>query len=209
MKHVMLDLETMGNGNTAAIIAIGACYFDPDTGQIGEAFSRNVTLESSTAAGLVMDTSTVLWWMKQDDEARAAFKREAVELDIALADFLEFLPAKSKGKVNIWGNGATFDNVILENAFSACGMSAPWEFWNHRDVRTVVDMGRAIVGIDPKRDFPFEGTKHEALADALHQAKYVTAIWQGFKGCVKQASVGVELAEREKRQAETVMHYRR
>ena len=38
-------------------------------------------------------------------------------------------------------------------------------------------MGKAI-SFDPKRDMPFEGTRHSALDDAIHQAKYVSAIWQ-------------------------------
>ena len=53
----------------------------------------------------------------------------------------------------------------------------PWQWWNDRDVRTVVELGKAIA-FDPKRDMPFEGTRHNALADAIHQAKYVSAIWQ-------------------------------
>lgn len=40
-----------------------------------------------------------------------------------------------------------------------------------------VELGRAI-GINPRRDIPFEGDRHNALADAKHQAKYVSAIWQ-------------------------------
>lgn len=34
------------------------------------------------------------------------------------------------------------------------------------------------IGINPRRDIPFEGDMHNALADAKHQAKYVSAIWQ-------------------------------
>ena len=34
------------------------------------------------------------------------------------------------------------------------------------------------IGINPRRDIPFEGDRHNALADAKHQAKYVSAIWQ-------------------------------
>ncbi|MCV5871650.1 3'-5' exoribonuclease domain-containing protein, partial [Escherichia coli] len=29
-----------------------------------------------------------------------------------------------------------------------------------------------------KRDMPFKGTRHNALDDAIHQAKYVSAIWK-------------------------------
>ncbi|BAT46016.1 putative exonuclease, C-terminal part [Escherichia albertii] len=40
-----------------------------------------------------------------------------------------------------------------------------------------VTLGRSI-GFDPKMDMPFDGERHNALADARHQAKYVSAIWQ-------------------------------
>lgn len=48
---------------------------------------------------------------------------------------------------------------------------------NDHDVRTIVTLGRSI-GFDPKMDMPFDGERHNALADARHQAKYVSAIWQ-------------------------------
>jgi inhibitor of KinA sporulation pathway (predicted exonuclease) len=50
------------------------------------------------------------------------------------------------------------------------GMQSPWKFWNVRDVRTVVD----IMKINPK-EFIFNGIKHNALDDAVHQVKYMTS----------------------------------
>jgi DNA polymerase III epsilon subunit-like protein len=47
MIDVMLDLETMGNGPRAAIVAIGAVEFDPDTGTVGERFYRAVDLATA------------------------------------------------------------------------------------------------------------------------------------------------------------------
>lgn len=79
--------------------------------------------------------------------------------------------------LKVWGNGATFDNVILRGAYERAGQVCPWQFWNDHDVRTIVTLGR-VVGFDPKRDMPFDGVAHNALADARHQAKYVSAIWQ-------------------------------
>ncbi|MBR7276818.1 3'-5' exoribonuclease domain-containing protein, partial [Klebsiella pneumoniae] len=35
MKHLMIDLETMDNKPTAAITAIGAVLFNPETGEMG------------------------------------------------------------------------------------------------------------------------------------------------------------------------------
>ncbi|HEM0000754.1 TPA: 3'-5' exoribonuclease, partial [Escherichia coli] len=45
------------------------------------------------------------------------------------------------------------------------------------DVRTIVQLGEAV-GFYAKNMIPFEGTPHNALDDARHQAKYVSAIWQ-------------------------------
>ena len=179
MEHVMLDLETMGNGSEAAIVAIGACFFDPQTGEVGEEFYRVVSLQSSVDAGLQMDASTVQWWMKQGDDARFVFKDpEAVDLVLALADFDSWIDVYgSRDRVKVWGNGASFDNVILRNAYHLVWREPAWKFWNDRDVRTVVELGR-VVGFDPKKDMPFEGVQHNALADAVHQARYVSAVYR-------------------------------
>ncbi|MGV4240708.1 3'-5' exoribonuclease domain-containing protein [Citrobacter freundii] len=44
-------------------------------------------------------------------------------------------------------------------------------------VRTMVELGKSV-GINPRFDIPFEGGMHNALSDARHQVKYVSAIWQ-------------------------------
>jgi exodeoxyribonuclease VIII len=38
-------------------------------------------------------------------------------------------------------------------------------FWNDRDVRTIVELGK-VVGINPRYQIPFDGDMHNALADA-------------------------------------------
>jgi exodeoxyribonuclease VIII len=38
-------------------------------------------------------------------------------------------------------------------------------------------MGKAV-GLNCRYEIPFEGDQHHALADARHQVKYVSAIWQ-------------------------------
>ncbi|MCZ8725115.1 3'-5' exoribonuclease, partial [Escherichia albertii] len=67
--------------------------------------------------------------------------------------------------LKVWGNGATFDNVILRGAYERAGQICPWAYWNDHDVRTIVTLGRSI-GFDPKMDMPFDGERHNALADA-------------------------------------------
>lgn len=179
--HVMVDLETMGKKHNAPIVAIGAVVFDPATGSIGESFYKVVCLESSVNWGAVIDPSTVIWWLKQSSEARSAsVNDDAIPLQDALLQFREFVSDNVAGgskKAQVWGNGASFDNSILRSSYDCIAEDYPWEYWNDRDVRTMVELGQAI-SFDPKTTIPFEGSRHNALADAIHQARYVSAIWQ-------------------------------
>lgn len=117
--------------------------------------------------------------MQQSEEARMAIcDEDAIPISSALIKLNTFILDNSDiDKVQVWGNGATFDNVILRASYDRELIPCLWKFWNDRDVRTIVELGRQI-GINPRRDIPFEGDLHNALADAKHQVKYVSAIWQ-------------------------------
>lgn len=182
MNNIMLDLETLGKGSNAAIAAIGAVFFEPETGEVAARFYQTIELSSAMKYGKI-DASTIQWWMKQDDEARALFSEpDSMSVEEALLHFAGWISqVKKYHELKVWGNGATFDNVILENAFNAIGQDVPWPFYGNRDVRTIVDLGRKLRGINPKKDFSFEGTQHNALDDAIHQARYVSEIYQSLK----------------------------
>lgn len=182
MNHLMLDLETIGKRSNAGIIAIGAAFFCPHTGQQGKTFYVNVDIHSSIERGLSVNGSTIQWWMQQSDNARAIFNAtDAVELECALHDLIRFINANANdfNTLQVWGNGASFDCVILRNAYTACEMLAPWQYWNERDVRTVVELGKQI-DLNPKKKNRFEGTQHNALDNASHQVNYVREIWQAL-----------------------------
>lgn len=179
--HLMVDMETMGNSPDAPIVSIGAVFFDPSTGNAGAEFYQVVSLESSMSFGMKPDASTIQWWLKQSSEARSAILvdeamglLETLEL---LADFIAENAANGSHTVQLWGNGCSFDNVILRRAYALTDTPFAVPFWNDRDVRTMVELGKSV-GINPRYDIPFEGDMHNALSDARHQVKYVSAIWQ-------------------------------
>lgn len=174
-EHLMLDLETMGTGHNAAIVSIGAVFFNPNTGEIGDKFYSPVDLVSSIKYGGTVDGDTVKWWLRQSAEARAEiFRCELLDISSVLYELSDF--TQTDTHIKVWGNGATFDNIILRSAYESCGIPVFWKFWNDRDVRTIVELGHAI-GIDPKNNIKFDGERHNALDDAIHQAKYVSAIY--------------------------------
>ena len=167
MSHIMLDLETMGNGNRAAIIAIGAVAFN-STG-VKERFYQQVRLDMSVDVGMEMDASTVLWWLQQSDDARSAFKdnEKAGSLCDALGEFARWYA--SVGGVEVWGNGAAFDNTILSAAYRLTCIEQPWKFWNDRCYRTLKAMY-------PQMKMVRSGTHHNAVDDAHSQANHLIQI---------------------------------
>lgn len=193
----MLDLETMGNSSNAAIVSIGAVVFSPVTGALGADFETVINLNSSAYYGDI-DASTVTWWLGQSDEARSIFAKETPKSSLkdALLELNQWLADLGEPRdIQVWGNGSGFDNVILNNAYKAVRVRPHFQHWNDRDVRTIVEMGRSILGIDPKSTFTREGVHHSALDDAKFQAKYVSAIWQAFNQPFSAPTTQAEDAE--------------
>ncbi len=176
LGHLMIDIETMGNKSNSVICSIAAVEFDLKTGATGRVFNRKIRIDSCLKAGLKVDGSTLEWWMMQSQEARESLFKNGFDgvndLSYVLRDFFDFVESLNALKVEVWGNGARFDLGLLENAFNALNMAAPWKHWNERDVRTLVSFAPQI-----KKDTPFSGVKHDALADCYHQIKYSSIIY--------------------------------
>lgn len=169
--HVMIDLETMGQRPDAPIVAIGAVAFDAT--MVHEKFYVTVDLQSSVDAGARIDPNTVMWWLGQSDKARAALiTAETVDIITALERFGSWF---RPGVVGVWGNGASFDNVIMVESYKRLGRTPPWEFWKDRCYRTIKS-----IYADVKLDRT--GTHHNALHDAISQAKHLIAINKAHPG---------------------------
>lgn len=179
MNHLMIDLETLGKGTNAPVVSIGACIFNPDTREIsGFKFRASIQIDEALK-NRTPDASTLNWWMGQDDAAkRGIFTTNPDKIGIkeALINLAAFIETHEIAYV--WGNGATFDITLLETLYEQYEIKVPWPFWAIRDVRTVVHLASPDV---EKSSFPFKGTQHDALDDAIHQAKYVSTMWQHLK----------------------------
>lgn len=180
-KDVMLDLETMGKGPTAAIIQIGACYFTENA--IEYKFSCNVALQSSLAYGMTTDEDTVDWWRGRAGTA-SAFRGTMHGLPKALASFqgwLAGLPGFHEEGA-IWSKGPAFDAAILEHAYRLMGHDAPpWHYRKVRDQRTLEDIALSLGWNKPIYPEP----DHDALNDAIAQADQCQEAWRFIKSQVK------------------------
>lgn len=164
--HVMLDLETFGQGNNAAIISIGAVKFNAT--EILDRFLVGVEPESSQAAGLTIDASTVKWWL--DPERQPAWaewlKLEKDDLGVALDGFSIWV---GRDQMRIWGNGTAFDNVIMRNAYERYALDYPAPFWLDSCYRTVESLA-------PDVRLERVGVHHSPADDAESQARHLMRI---------------------------------
>lgn len=189
-NHYMLDLETLGKKPGCVILSIGVIKFDPITGTQGESFYREINQESCLDLGLTIDPATVKWWGKQAGAAYDLIERTRTgghDITTALWDLHDFITdnpntplcdsLEREKNTFLWANSPSFDCAIIGHAFDKAGIARPWAFYNEQDCRTLVELGRTL-GIDPKKTMPFTGTPHNALDDAIHQATYISEIYQ-------------------------------
>lgn len=179
-RHVMVDLETLGTEPFAPILSIGACRFNMDSEMLpfsdpeNDLFYQAVTLESCLEVGLKPSASTTLWWMGQSKEAQQVFADpQAVALPVALDAFTDWLNSRPD---EIWGNSARFDLGLLSAAYRACGKVVPWNHWLERCYRTLKSLPQ-VAGIKIYR----EGTYHNALDDAVSQARHLRILVTALK----------------------------
>lgn len=197
MKYtdIMLDLETFGTSNNAAIVSIGAVGFfaDGDNGSLftnspdalvqgGQGFRANVNLgDSDPVQRGVMDPGAVEFWLKQSDEARQMLVAgPRVCLGVALADFAAWVAETGVGRhdVRLWSNGPTFDEVIIRSAFTRYGMDLPISFRGSRCCRTMLESAEVFANYNRREAArqAFDGGElvaHDALSDAVFQARGV------------------------------------
>lgn len=175
--QTMVDLETFSSDHDAVITSIGAYCFDTLYPRVGERFYCVVDAQSCVDVGLKMSVSTVLWWLQQEQAARDALTKPvnpARPLSAALLAFSEWYTCHGKG-TKVWGNGATFDNVVLDSAYKATGLQRPWSYRDDACYRTLKNMFPEV----PLP--PSEGTKHNALDDAIWQAQHLAMIYRHLK----------------------------
>jgi len=182
MKMFMLDLETLGTNPGCVILSIGAVRFDSK--KPGDWFYSRIDLQSSLDAGFRIESDTLMWWFRHGE---AAIEHSSLGGEMILDALIRFCKFLGDGKLEMWGNGATFDNAILLGAFEKLGLGKDcWERREDRCFRTLCDTAGSGLMKDYDATFPLlnppEGWatvgRHHALRDAACQAAHAERIFQ-------------------------------
>jgi len=178
--HVMIDVETLGRSSRAPLVSMAAVYFCSTSTDMYREISywRSGAIAASLAPPFEPDFDTVRWWMQQSDAARQVFTKEPPgALAQTMLHFLSWWEYERINEPVVWAKPPRFDITIVEHALQTCGLNAPWAHRNVLDMRTLVaalDPSGALKPVDG-------GTKHDALDDARHQARYVMRLLEETK----------------------------
>jgi hypothetical protein len=174
MKHVMIDLETLGKTPGCAILSIGAVAFNSEGIIEGSEFYHKISLQSCLNLGMWIDPDTAQWWREQSDEAREEAFSGTTDLKASLFSFFEYMSIQ--GDVGVWSNGADFDLPILTGAFKAARINTlPWGYNKTRCYRTLKNL---LPRIEVQKPEGF--VAHNALWDAKYQALHAAAIMRMY-----------------------------
>lgn len=175
MIHLMIDGETPDTATTTSFLTLGAVPFSLEEGVLSADlyFYSRCNLDSLVHEGFTTSTSTLDWWGLQSKEAQDEAFGGAITIDAMMINFLDYCASLKEEykEIAIWGNGATFDNVILKNSLEKLKLTVPWSYKNDYCYRT-------LKNLFPEITHNYIGTYHNALDDAKNQAQHAVQILQ-------------------------------
>jgi exodeoxyribonuclease VIII len=179
-RHIMLDIETLGVDIDAPVISVGAVVFFPGSLEVSDSKQWNISdIDVQIDLGRKLNYPTVKWWLNQSKEAidKTFNSENAISTSEMLDQFHMFCLTDGGGNVwgykniFIWGNGNTFDNVIMRSLYKTFKKDYPAPYQNDLDLRTIKWLSRNNM---PHVDDV--GTGHNAVDDAMYQVNLLNAI---------------------------------
>ena len=177
--HYSLDIEACGE----VLVSLGACAFDPETGDAGAEFYSVPSIQEQIDAGLEMNGNTFRWWLSIPDAPRRAITANGEQpVREMLEAFRAFLPHDAW----LWAYPTSFDLPIIAEVYRRFGVRCPWTWTKTLDARTLWQIARHVApGIERiEAENPAE---HDALNDAKEQAHWIAAYLSAIATAARRA----------------------
>lgn len=178
--NIMIDIETLGTSADAVVLSVG--MVEMNYRKITNALYLEVgDISDQLSRGRTVSQSTINWWTQQSEAAKKVLRptsdRGSEQLSHTLGTerllrgIMGWEPFATSGHTySVWGNGAAFDNAIMEHLFGMYGLECPWSFRDnmcYRTLRTLVPSVSTLENPCP----------HDALQDATYQMKHLRAMF--------------------------------
>ena len=135
---IMIDLETLDTSPFCCILSIGVVLFDPKGSGIIDKIELRPTLEDQTELGRTINEDTIRWWSTQSSEAQLEALGD--EGRISFKEAMEQLYKFCWNRRAVWSNGAAFDCVVMETAWTdecRCGIRMSFNVWKFKNEKQI------------------------------------------------------------------------
>jgi DNA polymerase III alpha subunit (gram-positive type) len=173
----MVDIESTGlNQNNNAILQISAVRFNLAAGTVSHQFFDRCLMIPPNR-----------YW---DEDCRNNFWLRTTEMRDVLTGILgrgedpltvltAFADWVGQG-ARFWSKPTHMDYSFIQHYFEAYGRKMPFKFWEANDMNSWI-RARYFPQEVPDLGIEFEGPKHNALYDTLHQVRVLFAHWNDTK----------------------------
>lgn len=169
MKHIMIDIETLGLSADAVVTEIGACVFSSEGVSDEKHFHEFLSPALQINNGRTVDEGTLAFRAKETEATLYESMTNGISALHTVHYFREWYCSnfsRTEEPPFIWCNGTDFDAAILEDLFRQYGgVVEPWKYNHFRDLRTLRTAAE-LLGIKVEK----RKNDHNALNDALNQA---------------------------------------
>jgi len=189
---LLIDYETLGQSPDTVILSLGAIVFDMDDPPsyqevLDQGFYETFSVDEQVKDGRVIDKSTVDWWGQQGKEAAHVLKPS--DDDISYKEMIPRLKeyiGDVRG-VKTFARSASFDFSITNDIVRRLGQQLPWQWWNERDTRTLIECYLELLEINKKNNFdvPDQGVEvvaHHALHDVAMDVVRISMLREAIYG---------------------------
>lgn len=138
-KHIVIDIETLGRRNDAAITQVGLAIADKNF-NILDKFLIQVDPKAWHTCNRTFTGETLLWWMKQKNTPVSKPCNYFIYNYMELIETLNqlFWECSSEDTI-VWTKGS-MDLFCIKDLSEYFDMETPWKFWQLRDIRTAKEI---------------------------------------------------------------------
>lgn len=195
----VIDIESESTAVDSLITHVAIVVGDLATGDL--IAWMHVEVPRAGQEDRTIDIGTIKWWRKEKEVnpvhyriSRLTTAEKATHVVGTLCQIDEFFEmfGEQKNRIHVFANGPEFDSANLAGLYAKFKHKEPWRHGNNQSVRTMVLMGRQLLGIDPKYTERPGMIPHFALHDALVEFRYCSEIFNAFTAALPPLATKTE-----------------
>lgn len=162
-KHIIIDIETLGRRNDAAITQVGIIPADKNFNALDQ-YLIQVDPNAWYTCSRTFTGETLLWWIQQKNASVSKFPTQIANNYKDLVEKLNYVFRRYNTEDSIVWTKGSMDLFCIKDLYEYFDMDIPWKFWQPRDIRTAKEIIKDWKVCD-------NNNTHNALGDALTEVE--------------------------------------